>query len=236
MSDRSERPDSESDAASHGAADVTDIAVARGVALEPAPPDAGIGDNDDDSPGTLEIYEGPIPRPEELLDYNNVREGLAGDIAQNYLEDCAFRRKLEQQRFEDGRESARAGRSLARQEFEVNTELSRKELVLQGRSQWMAFVLAILALGVTAFGFYVGASLSAIPFIMVTIGILISRFIGRNDTNDEIRLLTSMARDARQKALPKRSATNEHEPAHDLPISNPNKPTDPEQETKGPPS
>lgn len=104
-------------------------------------------------------YQGPIPPPQMLADYDNMVPGLADRIVRKWEEQQDHRRKLERAVVE--RDEGRMDRS---QKYALVVALAglgmAAVLGLAGASPWIAGVVAVVAVGGTSSAVLIGQSLA----------------------------------------------------------------------------
>lgn len=104
-------------------------------------------------------YQGPIPPPKMLADYDHMVPGLADRIVRKWEEQQEHRQKLERTVVE--RDEGRMDRS---QKYALIVALSglgmAAALALAGASPWIAGVIAVVAVGGPASAVLIGQSLA----------------------------------------------------------------------------
>ena len=105
-------------------------------------------------------YQGPIPPPEMLADYDNMVPGLADRIVRKWEEQQEHRQKLERTAVE--RDEERMDRS---QKYALAVALAglgmAAALGLAGANPWIAGVIAVVAVGGPASAVLIGQSLAS---------------------------------------------------------------------------
>ena len=105
-------------------------------------------------------YQGPIPPPQMLADYNNMVPGLADRIVRKWEEQQDHRQKLERAIVEQ--DEGRMDRS---QKYALVGALAglgvAAVLDLAGASPWIAGIIAVVAVGGTSSAVLIGQSLAS---------------------------------------------------------------------------
>lgn len=120
---------------------------------------------------SIEHYNGPLPPPKLLAEFEVVVPGSAERIIANMERESAHRREIESKDSQAGRDGF----------FE--------QLKYRGRGQWMAFAITMFALGISGLAMWKGHEASGAIIGTASLVTIVIAFIkGAPDSKDEMAI------------------------------------------------